>query len=354
MLVGRPHKGGLFSADKGPRALHQLDVEVESAVEDVVAEEAVFAGLLDGAGEAADGQGILGAHVYDAFAGAHDIGTDDHAFEQRMGVTLDFVAVHVSAGIAFVGVADDVFCVRLGLGQEIPLVAGEEACAATSAEAGGLDLLDDAVGATIDEHLVEGLVAADGNVLLNVFGVDEAAVAQDDFLLAFEERNRVPRGDFRVALAVFQAGGNVIPFLDLAVDQVGGHDQGGEVFENSAGIVGLDAVQDDHGMAGHADADQRLLEAGAEAADTGEQDVETSVLDGFVQGVKDLFRAVAPATSSHAHGDARNSRQQLGQARFTHRVERTNILNSRHYFLPWVRALTSRCSVRSLTWLRMW
>ena len=187
-----------------------------------------------------------------------------------MRVAFDLIAVHVSAGVALVGVADDVLDVGLGLGQKIPLVAGEEAGAAAATQPGGLDLLDHGVFAAVDEHLVEGLVAADGDVFLNVGGVDEAAVAQDDLLLAFEEREGVPGRDLRVALAVFDVAGDVVPLFDLAEDEVGRHDAGGDALKNAAGIVGLHAMEHDERAAGKADADQRLLKAGAEAADAGE------------------------------------------------------------------------------------
>ena len=81
-------------------------------------------------------------------------------------------------------------------------------------------------------------------------------------------------------------------------------------------------------------ADQRLLKAGAEAAHAGQHHIEAAALDGLVQGVKDLFRAIAAAAGSHAHRDARNRRHQLGKPGFANRVEGANILNSRHYFLP--------------------
>ena len=116
----------LFAADKGSRALHQFDVEVESAVENVRAQQAVLACLFDGPVEPAHRQRILGAHIDDAFGRAHHVGADDHAFQQRMRIALDLIAVHVGAGIALVGVADDVLGVGLGLGQKIPFVAGQE------------------------------------------------------------------------------------------------------------------------------------------------------------------------------------------------------------------------------------
>ena len=79
----RSDERGLFAADERAGAFHQFDVEVEAAAEDVVAEQAVLARLLDGAAQAVHGQRIFGAHVDDAFGGAHHVAADDHAFEQR-------------------------------------------------------------------------------------------------------------------------------------------------------------------------------------------------------------------------------------------------------------------------------
>ncbi len=89
------------------------------------------------------------------------IGADDHAFQHRMGIAFNLVAVHECAGIAFIRIADDVLCVALRFGQEIPLVAGKKTGAATPAQPRRLDLLDHGLGAAIDEHLIERLVAAD-------------------------------------------------------------------------------------------------------------------------------------------------------------------------------------------------
>src|SRR5208337_850594 len=107
-----------------------------------------------------------------------------------MRIALDLVAVHKGAGITLIGIADDVFGVPLGLGQKIPLIAGEEAGAAASAQTGSLDLFDHALRAPIDQHLVVGLVATHGDVFLDVGRIDNPAVAQNDLLLSLEERYR--------------------------------------------------------------------------------------------------------------------------------------------------------------------
>ena len=251
-----------------------------------------------------------------------------------MWIAFDLVAVHVSAGIAFIGIANDVFGVAFGFGQEVPLVAGEEARSAASAQARGFDLLDHGVAAPVDQHLIQRLVAADCDVLLNVGRADQAAVAQNNFLLALEERQRVPDGNLGIALAIAHMRRNVVPLLDLRVDQIGGECGRGKAFEDARGVVGLHAAQHHNGIAGKTDTDDGLLKARAEAADAGEQDVESAALNGLVERVENLFGSVATATGSHADGDAGNGRRQLGEAGLAHCVERANILNARHHFLP--------------------
>ena len=132
----------LLAANKGARSLHQLDIEVESATENVRAQQSVLPRLLDGPAQPSHRQRILGAHIDDALRCAHGVGADDHPLEQRMGIALNLVAVHVSAGIALIGIADDVLFIRLRLGKEVPLVAGQKPGSAASAQPGRLDLLD--------------------------------------------------------------------------------------------------------------------------------------------------------------------------------------------------------------------
>ena len=119
-----------------------------------------------------------------------------------MRIAFDLVAVHVSAGIAFVRVADEVFLVGLCLGQEVPLVARQESGTAAAAKFGGLDLFDHHLGSAVNEDTVKCLVAAYPYVFFNVIRIDEPAIAQNDLLLAFEEWHFVPQRYFGVSVAV--------------------------------------------------------------------------------------------------------------------------------------------------------
>ncbi len=99
-------------------------------------------------GKAADRQGVFGADVDVALAGADGVGGDGHAFEDALRIALQDAAVHESAGVALVAVADDVFLGAAGLGDRAPLEAGGIAAAATAAQAALGDLFDDRLWAS--------------------------------------------------------------------------------------------------------------------------------------------------------------------------------------------------------------
>ena len=58
----------------------------KSDPEDVVAQQPVLLGLLDGHAQPLDRQGIFGARVDVALAGVDGLGGDNHALQHRMGV----------------------------------------------------------------------------------------------------------------------------------------------------------------------------------------------------------------------------------------------------------------------------
>ena len=183
----RVDKGGLFAADESTGTVAELDVEVEASAEDVLTEEAILAGLADGDLQTVDGQRILGTDVHKTLAGTDGVATDGHGLDDAVGVTLEDGTIHESTGVALVGVADDVLLVGLVLGAEAPLDAGGEAGTTTTAKAGLGDHVDNLLRGHLGEALGQGLVAATGDALLDIFGIHKAAVAQGDTdLLAVE------------------------------------------------------------------------------------------------------------------------------------------------------------------------
>ena len=146
----------------------------EARAHDVIAQQAVLAGLLDGVLQALDGERVLGAHVDVALVGADRIGADRHALDHRVRVAFEHGAVHEGTGVALVGVAEDVLDVGLLLLREAPLEAGRETGAAAAAQARGEDLVDDLLGRHVGERLGEGAVAVAGDVVLDAQRVDQA------------------------------------------------------------------------------------------------------------------------------------------------------------------------------------
>ena len=167
----------------------------KAGAQDVLAQQAHLARRLDGQGDVLDGQGVLVAHVDVALAGADGIGADDHPLQHRMGVAFQQAAVHVGAGVALVGVADHVLGIAFGLAGGIPLPAGGKPAAAAAAQVGGDHLVHHRLGRHAAEHLGQGAVAADGQVVLDAGRVDQAVHAEDQAHLLFVKRHVVLVGD---------------------------------------------------------------------------------------------------------------------------------------------------------------
>ena len=104
---------------------------------------------------------------------------------QRIG--LQHAAVHERAGIAFVGVADEVAGLVGGLGGHGPFLAGGKSAAAAAAELRLRDFVDDPLRIALLEHFGQGLEAAVVEILFHALGIDHAVVPQGHAALAIEE-----------------------------------------------------------------------------------------------------------------------------------------------------------------------
>ncbi len=99
----------------------------KSASQDILAQKAVFPGLAYRHLQLVDGERILGADIDDAVRRPSDVGADRHALDQGVRIALDFVPVHVGAGIALISVADQELALGDGLAQEFPFLTGRVA-----------------------------------------------------------------------------------------------------------------------------------------------------------------------------------------------------------------------------------
>ena len=218
-----------------------------------------------------------------ALDGAGRHGGDEHALDDEVGVALHEDAVDPGAGVAFVGVADEVAGLGGGVAEEVPLAAGGEAGAAASPEAALEHELDDGLGLHI-EGGNEAFVAPVGKVVIDVLGVDLTAVGHQAADLAPHE-----------GVVLQHADGVAGGALDDAEGEVG---QLTRLYENGLHKL-LDAVgrkrvvEDGAGAGGGAHGDGRFQPA--EAPRTGGLDVDVQAPGGnrFPEGGECL----GPATS---------------------------------------------------------
>ena len=110
-----------------------------------------------------------------------------------MRIALKNTSVHECAGVAFVGVADNVFLVSLVCGGEAPFESGRESAAASSAQTGILDYLDNLLGCKLGKALCKSLIAVVCDIFIDILGIDYAAVAQRDSVLLLIELSFLER-----------------------------------------------------------------------------------------------------------------------------------------------------------------
>ena len=108
----------------------------------------------------------LAVHVVVAAHAAHRVGGDRHALDQRMRVVAHDVAVLERAGLAFVGIADEILLALVLLRHEAPLEAGGKARAAAAAQRRLLHFGDHGRRRNLlGEDLLQRLVAAARDVV---------------------------------------------------------------------------------------------------------------------------------------------------------------------------------------------
>ncbi len=229
------------------------------------------AGRLHRPGEALDGEGIFRPDVDDAFPSADGVGPDEHPFQDHVWVAFHLVAVHVGARVSLVGVADDIFLKALFLFREVPLHARGKPRAPAPPQARCDDLVDDLVWGKGRDRLEGSTVASHGEILVDVFRVDESRVPQDDLSLGREVGNLVIRGNLLETGPEDEfVSHERVPFIDPAQGQFPGHVAFRDCLDNFLRVVFRNPVENHEGFPGKLDIDEGFLPAIPDAPDLGE------------------------------------------------------------------------------------
>src|SRR6185312_4737969 len=178
LALERVEERRLLAADV--RAGAAVDGEVElpagpARVVEGLTEVAGGVGFVDGALEHLVLADHLAANVDVRVLAAERVRRDEDAFDERVRIPVEELAVLAGAGLGLVGVDDEVG----GLGvlrDEAPLEARREAGAAAAAEVRLLDLVDDGGGRHAEGFLVGPVDAAAGGFVeaVGAFDADEA------------------------------------------------------------------------------------------------------------------------------------------------------------------------------------
>ena len=130
-----------------------------------------------------DRQRVFEPAVDVAFRGTDGVGGNDHAFDHLMGIAFHDRAVHVGAGVPFIGVADDIPGLSPSPPAGFPLDAGGKPPAAAAAKPGKFHLGDHLLRGHPREHLGQRRIAATADIVFYVGDeVDPGGVENQPFL----------------------------------------------------------------------------------------------------------------------------------------------------------------------------
>ncbi|VTR63828.1 hypothetical protein DESC_100024 [Desulfosarcina cetonica] len=183
------HQGAGFAGDEDAHVKMDFHMKVEAGTQDVVAQEAVFLGLGQGRVDVFLELGHVMPGVDEPLAGADGKGTDDQPLDDVVRIAGEDGAVHERPGLAFVPVDDHVFLLAGGVAGRFPFETGGEAAAAAAAQVGRLDLVQDTFRGHLEKGLGKGRVPADGEIVLDLLGIDQRVGVDDHAGLLFIKRN---------------------------------------------------------------------------------------------------------------------------------------------------------------------
>jgi hypothetical protein len=180
-------QGGFFAADKSAGAEPDFDVEGKVGAENIIAQQAVTTGLINGVLDTLDRHWIFGADIEKTAGRPDGERPDQHAFKDGKRIAFEHGAIHKCAGVALIGVADDILNGFLFSGGHAPFDAGRIPAAAATADFGFGNFTNDRLGVVAVEGNRKGLEAPKMDIFLNAVRINDAAVSQRDSGLAVEK-----------------------------------------------------------------------------------------------------------------------------------------------------------------------
>ena len=185
----RLHQGRFFAHFVSAGAGLGDDLEFCVGAKDVLAEKAAIVGVGDCLFHDFEEIAVLAAQVDEAHFGANGQAGNDGSLNHGMGVVQKDEVVFAGAGLALVAIDEDVL--RLGglFGDEGPLHARREPRAAAAAKIGGLQLVDDPVGA-LGERFPGRFIAPEREIAVNVCRPLAKALGDDLDLIGMGDQFR--------------------------------------------------------------------------------------------------------------------------------------------------------------------
>ncbi|MBA7635429.1 hypothetical protein ES703_43033 [subsurface metagenome] len=115
-----------------------------------------------------------------------------------MGISLKEASILITAGIALIGIADNVFNIALGMSAGFPLPPCGETAATPAAQARLLDLGNHIIRRHMGKDISQGGIASDSDIVIDFRGINLTVSTENCPCLSLVEGNIMFMDDFLV------------------------------------------------------------------------------------------------------------------------------------------------------------
>ena len=102
----------------------------------------------------------------------NSVGADYEAFQYTMGIALEQAPVHIGTGITFIGINNDILCFAWCVTGGLPFHTCGETTTTPSPQIRPFYHFHYIIRAHFEEGLCQGSITAQGNIIVDVLGVN--------------------------------------------------------------------------------------------------------------------------------------------------------------------------------------
>ena len=167
LTLDTANQSRLFATDKCTGTHLHDNLKIKTAAENIFAKQPIGFRLSHRDIEPLNGKRIFGTDIDIGLRRTNAIRRNRHTLKQTMRVAFNNRTIHERAGVALIGVADQILLIPFSISGEPPLLTGREPAAAATTKTALLHFVANLLGTHRLKHLRQRLISAASDVFFD-------------------------------------------------------------------------------------------------------------------------------------------------------------------------------------------